>query len=76
MKIEVAVPTSASTKDKGDLLEKLSSELTMRQSYDVTEEIRIAACELDLLCKHKVSARKLQQFPASPAVLRETVAAV
>lgn len=59
MKIEVVVPSSASTKDKGDLLEKLSSELTARQSYDVTEEIRITACELDLLCKHKVSGRKL-----------------
>lgn len=59
MKIEVAVPSNASTKDKGDLLEKLSSDLTERQSYSVTEEVRVTASELDLLCTHKVSARKL-----------------
>ena len=59
MKIEIAVPSTASKKDKGDLLEKLSSDLTERQSYSVTEEVRVTASELDLLCTHKVSARKL-----------------
>ena len=59
MKIEVAVSSTATTKEKGDLLEKLASDFTERQSYSVTEEVRLTACELDLLCKHKVSSRKL-----------------
>jgi hypothetical protein len=59
MKIEVAVSTTATSKEKGELLEKLASDLTERQSYSVTEQVRLTACELDLLCKHKVSSRKL-----------------
>ena len=59
MRIEVAVPDGATNKEKGDLLESLSIELTRKQSYDVENELRVTGSELDLLCKHKVSGRVL-----------------
>lgn len=59
IKIEVALPSSASTKEKGDLLEKLAAKLLAAQSYEVIEEIRLTAVELDLLCKHKISGKKI-----------------
>lgn len=57
--IEVATPSSASTKEKGDLLERVASELLQAQSYDVVKEIRVTASELDLLCQHKVSKKRI-----------------
>lgn len=57
MKIEVATAPGATTKDKGDLLEHLSKKLLIAQSYEVIEEIRFTAVELDLLCKHVVSGK-------------------
>ncbi|WP_080435004.1 restriction endonuclease [Burkholderia ubonensis] len=59
MKIEVAVPVGASTKERGDLLEQLCSRLLKAQSYAVETEIRFTATELDLLCKHKVSGKRI-----------------
>lgn len=59
IKIEVAVPSSASTKDKGDLLEDLTAKLLAAQSYEVIKEIRFTAIELDLLCKHKISGKEI-----------------
>ncbi|CDF94911.1 restriction endonuclease [Pseudomonas sp. SHC52] len=59
IKIEVAVPSSASTKDKGDLLEDLTAKLLAAQSYEVVKEIRLTAVELDLLCKHKISSKEI-----------------
>jgi Holliday junction resolvase-like predicted endonuclease len=59
MRIEVAVPSGASTKEKGDLLEKLAGKLLSAQSYEVTSEIRFTAVELDLLCKHKISGKQI-----------------
>jgi hypothetical protein len=59
VKIEVAVPSSASTKDKGDLLENLTAQLLAAQSYEVIKEIRFTAVELDLLCRHKISGKEI-----------------
>ncbi|PMW57819.1 restriction endonuclease [Pseudomonas sp. GW456-11-11-14-LB2] len=59
IKIEVALPSSASTKEKGDLLEKLTAQLLSAQSYEVINEIRFTAVELDLLCKHKISGKEI-----------------
>jgi hypothetical protein len=59
MKIEVALNKSASTKEKGDLLEDLTEKLLTAQSYEVIKEIRFTAVELDLLCRHKVSGKEI-----------------
>ncbi|ONG37037.1 restriction endonuclease, partial [Alkanindiges hydrocarboniclasticus] len=59
MKIEVAVNKTASTKERGDLLESLVGRLLQAQSYDVVNEIRFTGVELDLLCKHKVSGKEI-----------------
>lgn len=57
--IEVATPKSASTKEKGDLLEKLAVEFLKTQNYEVAEEVRVTANELDLLCRHSVNNRQI-----------------
>ncbi|MGB5055893.1 MAG: hypothetical protein WBO24_16000 [Nitrospirales bacterium] len=57
--IEVATPKSASSKDKGDLLEKLTVEFLKTQNYVVAEEVRVTANELDLLCRHSVNNRQI-----------------
>lgn len=57
MRIEVVTGLDAPTKDKGDLLESLVADLLKAQSYEVTEQVRLTACELDLLCKHTVSSK-------------------
>jgi hypothetical protein len=59
MKIEVALNKSASTKERGDLLEDLTEKLLMAQSYEVIKEIRFTAVELDLLCRHKISGKEI-----------------
>ena len=59
MNIEVALHKSASTKERGDLLESLVGILLEAQSYEVIQEIRFTAVELDLLCKHKVSGKEI-----------------
>lgn len=59
MRIEVAVPPEATTKQRGDLLEGLAKKLLQAQSYDVIDEIRFTAVELDLLCRHKISGREI-----------------
>lgn len=59
VKIEVAVSSSASTKEKGDLLENLTAQLLAAQSYEVIKEIRFTAVELDLLCRHKISGKEI-----------------
>ncbi|WP_210525928.1 restriction endonuclease [Pantoea ananatis] len=77
MKIEVACKKGSSTKDKGDLLEKLAKRLLLSQNYEVIEEIRIVGAELDLLCRHKVNGKKIyveckaQKDPISAPVLRQ-----
>lgn len=57
MLIEVLTPEGSSTKEKGDLLESLTSEFLRTQGYEVHNEVRVTASELDLLCKHKVNGR-------------------
>lgn len=59
MKIEVALNKSASTKERGDLLEDLTEKLLTAQSYEVIKEIRFTAVELDLLCRHKISGKEI-----------------
>ncbi|RYZ78017.1 MAG: restriction endonuclease, partial [Proteobacteria bacterium] len=59
MQIEVALPLTASTKEKGDLLEALAKKMLEAQSYTVIQEIRFTAVELDLLCRHKVSGKEI-----------------
>ncbi|EMU25126.1 ATPase, partial [Acinetobacter baumannii ABNIH18] len=39
MNIEICTPNSATTKDKGDLLEKLSKNMLEAQNYHVDEEV-------------------------------------
>lgn len=57
MMIEVAVPDGAPAKDKGDLLEGFAREFLLTQSFDVEQQVRVTATELDLLCRHKVNGR-------------------
>lgn len=59
MKIEVACRSGDTTKSKGDLLEKLASDLLSAQGYKVIEEIRVTGAELDLLCQHEVSGKEI-----------------
>ena len=77
MKIDVACKKGSSNKSKGDLLEQLAKKLLLAQHYEVIEEIRIVGAELDLLCKHKVSDKRIyveckaQKDPVSAPVLRQ-----
>jgi hypothetical protein len=59
VKIEVSSNKDESTKEKGDLLEKLAKQLLEAQGYSVVEEIRVVGAELDLLCTHKVTNKKI-----------------
>lgn len=59
MKIEVALTSSATPKERGDLLEALAEKLLNAQSYEVIKEIRFTAVELDLLCRHKISGKEI-----------------
>ena len=59
MKIEIACKKSDTAKQKGDLLELLSKKLLEAQHYEVIKEIRFTGVELDLLCEHKVSGKKI-----------------
>lgn len=59
MLIQVLTPLEASTKEKGDLLEKLAAELLKTQNYNVETEVRVTASELDLLCQNTVNSREI-----------------
>lgn len=56
-RIEVATSPGSSTKEKGDLLERLAEDLLRIQNYAVTNQLRLTATELDLLCKHQVNQK-------------------
>lgn len=58
MIIEIATKPSASTKEKGDLLETLTEHLLRAQHYEVETEVRKTGVELDLLCRHKANINK------------------
>jgi hypothetical protein len=57
MDIEVAVPQEYTTKQRGDLLEDLVADFMKAQGYEVEQEVRITASELDLLCKNKINKK-------------------
>lgn len=59
MLIEVVKLQDAPNTEKGNLLEELTEEFLKTQGYEVTRQVRITASELDLLCKHKVSAKEV-----------------
>ncbi len=59
MDIQVLTPLEATTKEKGDLLENLASEFLRTQNYHVTQQVRVTASELDLLCRHNVNNREV-----------------
>lgn len=59
MNIEVCLPSSATTKDKGDLLESLCKTMLEIQHYDVETEISKTGTELDLLCTHRANQRRI-----------------
>ena len=51
-RIEVATSPGSPNTEKGNLLESLAEDLLRRQSYKVTNQLRLTATELDLLCEH------------------------
>ena len=58
-RIEVATPSGTPNKEKGDLLEGLAVDLLRIQNYEVTNQLRLTATELDLLCKHRVNRKSV-----------------
>ena len=58
-RIEVATPSGTPNKEKGDLLEGLAADLLRIQNYEVTNQLRLTATELDLLCKHRVNRKSV-----------------
>src|SRR5215216_2889867 len=72
MEIEVAVPQEYTTKQRGDLLEELAADFMKVQGYQVEQEVRVTASELDLLCKHKINKRIVY---VECKVYRETLSA-
>ena len=56
-RIEVATHLHTPSKIKGDLLEGLAEDLLRIQNYKVTNQVRVTATELDLLCEHQVNRK-------------------
>ena len=73
--IEVATPPGTPSNEKGGLLENLAEDLLRIQNYKVTNQVRVTATELDLLCEHQVNGRivyvecKAHREPISANVL-------
>jgi hypothetical protein len=59
MLIEIIAPKESANKDKGDLLERLAERLLHTRGFDVASQLRLTGCELDLLCKDRVSGRDI-----------------
>ena len=59
MLIEVIKLQDTPNVDKGNLLEELAGEFLKTQGYKVSQQVRVIASELDLLCKHKVSGKEV-----------------
>ena len=82
MRIEVATVRTATTKEKGDLLEELAAELLRTQGYSVETEVRRTGSELDLLCTHDINGRRIyveckaERDPLSANVLKNLMGAV
>ena len=56
-RIEVATSPGSPNTEKGNLLERLAEDLLRIQNYKVTNQLRLTATELDLLCEHQVNQR-------------------
>jgi len=54
--LEILVPLTWSSDQKGKYLEDVAGQLLKRQSYEVTERIRFTGMEIDLLGTHKPSS--------------------
>ena len=82
MRIEVATAQTATTKQKGDLLESLAARLLRTQNYSVETEVRRTGSEVDLLCTHDVNGRRIyveckaEREPLSANVLTKLIGAV
>jgi len=59
MRIEIATAPDQTNKEKGDLLERFAADFLRTQGYSVETQVRVTAAELDLLCTHRVSGRRL-----------------
>jgi len=59
MKIEVITNNDDTTKERGDLLEKITQELLKLQNYETTPEMRKTGVELDVVCKSNVNSKKI-----------------
>jgi hypothetical protein len=59
MLIEVIKQHTSPNTDKGNLLEELAEEFLRTQGYEVSRQVRLAASELDLICKHKISGKSV-----------------
>ena len=57
--IEIATDKSVTSKETGDLLEQLAIAALQTQGYEITNQIRLVASELDLLCRHKISRERV-----------------
>ncbi len=57
--IEIVVDDKASNTQKGRLLEGLGKELLSILQYDVMDEVRITAMEVDLLAKHRINGETI-----------------
>jgi len=51
--IEIGVPDTATTKQKGDLLETLARSVLERMHYEVTDQLRFTGMEIDVLGTHR-----------------------
>jgi len=59
MRIEVLHTAGTANKEQGDVLEHFIHDWMVRQNYDVVSNVRVNACEIDLLCTHQVSKKKI-----------------
>lgn len=59
MIIKVLKKKNDPEKFKGDVLENFVKEWMERQNYQVERNVRVTGAELDLLCKHNVSNKKI-----------------
>jgi hypothetical protein len=56
--IEVAATSDMSTTDRGRILERFARRFLETQNYKVTEEVRLTATEVDLLCTETTTGER------------------
>ena len=59
MIIEVIASNGCPKTDQGNILENFAAEWLKIYGYEVTQNIRKTACELDLLCNNTVNGRQI-----------------